>query len=230
LSVFSASLLHDTRNDPDPIAPGAGVLASADVDLAARAVGSQQGFAKTLLQGFIYRRIPSAPRVVLAGGARLGLLRGFVRTVAKLDALGNPEKDALGVEQTERVEDVNLSQRFFTGGSNSVRGFGFDRLAAPDVLNDDGLSKGGNGLLVFNAEIRTAITKEIGIVVFGDAGNVFSRVSAMSLGQLRASLGGGIRYKSPIGPLRLDFGWKLGGLRVTDNRRWEFHFSIGEAF
>jgi outer membrane protein insertion porin family len=92
------------------------------------------------------------------------------------------------------------------------------------------LSNGGNGLLVFNAEIRTAITKEIGVVVFSDAGNVFSRVSAMSLGELRASLGGGLRYKSPIGPLRVDVGWKLGALRITDNRRWEFHFSIGEAF
>jgi outer membrane protein assembly factor BamA len=229
LSVFSATLLHDTRNDPDAIAPGAGMLVSADVDLAAHAIGSQQGFAKTLAQAFIYRRIPSAPRVVLAGGARMGLLRGFVRTVDSVDGAGKPLV-INGVQQTERVESVHLSQRFFTGGSNSVRGFGLDRLAAPDLLNEEGLSNGGNGLLVFNAEVRTAITKDIGFVVFSDAGNVFSRVSAMSLGELRASLGGGLRYKSPIGPLRVDVGWKLGALRITDNRRWEFHFSIGEAF
>ncbi len=227
LSVFSASVLRDTRNDA--IAPGAGALVSADVDLAARAVGSQQGFAKTLVQGFFFHRMPSAPRVVLAGAARLGLLRGFVRTAPKLDAAGKPEV-LNGVVQTELVEDVNLSQRFFAGGSNSARGFGLDRLAAPDVLNDQGLSKGGNGLVLFNAEVRTALSKNIGFVVFTDAGNVFSRVSAISVAELRSSLGGGLRYKSPIGPLRVDFGWKLGGLRITDNRRWEFHFSIGEAF
>lgn len=227
LSVFSASVLRDTRTDA--IAPGAGALLSADVDLAARVVGSQQGFAKTLLQGFIYRRIPSAPRVVLAGGARLGLLRGFVRTVEVTDAVGRPVI-VNGAIQTARVEDVNLSQRFFAGGSNSVRGFGLDRLGAPGVLNDAGLSKGGNGLIVLNAEVRTALSRDLGVVAFMDGGNVFSRVSAIRLPELRASLGAGLRYRSPIGPLRVDFGWKLGGLRVTDSRRWEFHFSIGEAF
>lgn len=227
LSVFSGSVLRDTRNDP--ITPGRGALLSADVDLAARAIGSQQGFAKTLLQGFVYHRVDAAPRVVLAGGARLGLLRGFVRTVDVVDAAGR-QVFVGGIAQTTRVEDVNLSQRFFAGGSNSVRGFGLDRLAAPDLLNDDGVSKGGNGLLVFNAEVRTSLTRDLGIATFVDAGNVFSRVSAMRLPELRASIGAGVRYRSPIGPLRFDMGWKVGGLRVTDKRRWEFHFSIGEAF
>lgn len=229
LSVFSASVLRDTRREPDAIAPGAGHLLSVDVDLAARLVGSQQGFAKTLAQAFAYHRIDSAPRFVLAGGARVGLLRGFVRTVNVVDAAGN-QVFANGIAQTARVEDVNLSQRFFTGGSNSVRGFGLDRLGAPDVLNDDGVSKGGNGLMVFNAEVRTALTRDLGIATFLDAGNVFSRVSSMSLGELRASIGAGLRYRSPLGPLRFDMAWKVGALRVTDNRRWEFHFSIGEAF
>lgn len=227
LSVFSGSVLRDTRNDA--ITPGRGALLSADVDLAARAIGSQQGFAKTLLQGFVYHRVDAAPRVVLAGGVRLGLLRGFVRTVDVVDAAGR-QVFVGGIAQTTRVEDVNLSQRFFAGGSNSVRGFGLDRLAAPDLLNDDGVSKGGNGLLVFNAEVRTSLTRDLGIATFVDAGNVFSRVSAMRLPELRVSIGAGVRYRSPIGPLRFDMGWKVSSLRVTDKRRWEFHFSIGEAF
>jgi outer membrane protein insertion porin family len=227
LSVFSASVLRDTRNDA--ISPGDGALVSVDGDLAARAIGSQQGFAKALFQGFIYRRVPSVPRVVFAGGARLGLLRGFVRSAPVLDAGGNPLV-VNGVAQTELVEDVSLSQRFFSGGANSARGFGLDRLGAPDVLDDQGLSKGGNGLVLFNGEIRTALSKNIGIVGFVDTGNVFSRVSAISLAELRTSVGTGVRYRSPIGPLRVDFGWKVGTLRSTDNRRWEFHFSIGEAF
>jgi outer membrane protein insertion porin family len=227
LSVFSASLVRDTRTDA--ISPGGGALLTVDGDLAARAIGSQQGFAKSLFQGFVYRRVPAVPRVVLAGGARLGLLRGFVRTAPILDGAGN-EVVIGGVVQTELVEDVNLSQRFFAGGANSARGFGLDRLGAPDVLDEQGLSKGGNGLVLFNGEVRTALTKNVGIVGFVDTGNVFSRVSAISLAELRTSVGTGLRYKSPIGPLRVDFGWKVGALRATDNRRWEFHFSIGEAF
>jgi outer membrane translocation and assembly module TamA len=125
---------------------------------------------------------------------------------------------------------VPASQRFFAGGSTTVRGFQQDRLGTPDLLDANGLSVGGNGLLVLNAEIRTAITREIGIATFLDTGNVFVHVSDMRLGDLRTSLGAGLRYKSPLGPLRLDFAWKLGGLRSTDSRRWEFHFSIGEAF
>ncbi len=227
LSVFSGSVLRDTRNDA--ISPGGGELLSVDVDLAARVFGSQQGFAKSLLQGFVYRRLPKAPRVVLAGGLRLGLLRGFVRTVVVTDAFDNPVIEN-GARKTERVEDVNLSQRFFAGGSNSVRGFGLDRLGAPDVLNDEGLSRGGNGLIVVNAEVRTALSRDLGIVTFMDGGNVFSRVSAIRLPELRATVGAGLRYRSPIGPLRIDVGWMVGGIRATDKRRWEFHFSIGEAF
>jgi outer membrane protein assembly factor BamA len=211
LSVLSSSLLHDTRNDA--IAPGGGVLLSADADVAARAIGSQVGFAKVYFQAFTYHRLPNTPRVVLAGAARLGLVRGFVRTVGG-----------------QRVEDVPASQRFFSGGGTTVRGFQLDRLGTPAILNADGLSNGGNGLLLFNAEVRTSLSASIGVVGFVDAGNVFARVHDISLADLRPTIGTGLRFRSPIGPLRLDVGWKLGGLRVTDNRRWEFHFSIGEAF
>lgn len=211
LSVISASVLRDTRNDP--IAPGGGTLVSVDGDIAARGFGSQVGFAKTFVQGFAYHRLTSAPRVVLAGAARLGLVRGFVRVV-----------------DGQRVEDVPASQRFFSGGSTSVRGFQLDRLGTTDLLDKNGLSNGGNGLLIFNAEVRTAITNDFGIATFVDTGNVFPRVSAISLSDLRTSIGGGLRYKSPIGPLRFDVGWKMGQLFATDKRRWELHFSIGEAF
>jgi outer membrane translocation and assembly module TamA len=211
LSVLSSSVLYNTRNDA--ISPGAGVYLSAEADVAARAIGSQVGFAKVYFQAFKYHRLQNAPRVVLAGAARLGMVRGFVRTV-----------------NGQRVEDVPASQRFFSGGGTTVRGFQLDRLGTPAILNADGLSNGGNGLLLFNAEVRTRLTRSIGIATFLDAGNVFARVNAISLADLRPTMGAGVRYQSPVGPLRFDVGWKLGGLRVTDGRRWEFHLSIGEAF
>mgnify|MGYP003704834505 CR=1 FL=1 len=131
---------------------------------------------------------------------------------------------------TARVEDVHVSQRFFAGGSTSVRGWELDRLGAPDVLDANGLSNGGNGLVVLNGEARVGLTRDIGLTAFVDSGNVFSRVSAIDLGQLRWSAGAGVRYRSPIGPLRLDVAWKLGTLRSTDGKRWAFFITIGEAF
>lgn len=228
LSVFSLTVLRDTR--VDPLSPTSGALISVDGDLAAQAIGSQFGFAKTLGQAFVYKQLPSAPRLVLAGGLRMGLLRGFVRVAPVTDENGKQIYDDNGNPVTARVEDVHVSQRFFTGGNSTVRGFQQDRLGAPNVLDANGQSNGGNGLMVINAEIRTAVTKEIGLATFFDAGNVFSRVHEMTLGGLRSSLGVGLRYRSPLGPLRFDMGWKLGTLFATEKRRWEFHFSIGEAF
>ena len=211
LSVLSSTLLRDTRTDL--VSPAGGALLSADTELAMRAIGSQVGFAKLFAQGFVYRRLDAAPRVVLAGAARLGVVRGFAQVI-----------------NGESVELVPASQRFFSGGSTTVRGFQQDRLGAPDLLDDNGLSNGGNGLMVFNAEVRTALTKVIGLATFVDSGNVFSRVGAMHFSELRTAIGAGLRYKSPIGPLRVDVGWKVGALRVTDSRRWEFHLTLGEAF
>lgn len=227
LSILSASILRDTRNDQ--LSPTSGTSLSADANLAMRAIGSEFGFAKVLGQAFVYKQLESAPRFVLAGGARLGLLRGFARDVVVVDDSGNPVL-AAGVPVTTRVEDVHVSQRFFSGGSTTVRGFQQDRLGAPDILDTDGLSNGGNGLVLFNAEVRASIIREIAIAAFVDTGNVFSKVSAIHFADLRTAVGTGIRYHSPIGPLRFDVGWKVGALRTTDTRRWEFHLSIGEAF
>jgi outer membrane protein assembly complex protein YaeT len=212
LSVLSSGVARDTRDDP--ASPGDGGVLSADANLSMRAIGSELGFAKVFMQAFAYRRLPAAPRLVLAGGARVGLVKAFPRVL----------------DDGSTVELVPASQRFFSGGGNTVRGFQQDQLGAPNILDARGLSNGGNAVMVLNAEIRTAITHEIGLATFMDTGNVFSRIGEVRVADLRTSLGAGVRYRSPVGPLRFDIGWKVGALRVTDGRRWEFHFSIGEAF
>jgi outer membrane protein insertion porin family len=73
---------------------------------------------------------------------------------------------------------------------------------------------------------------DVGAALFLDGGNVFDRTTEFSLGELRGSAGFGIRYKSPIGPIRFDVGFKLER-RVTGGRLEPpraFHFSIGQAF
>lgn len=221
LSTFSTSVARDTRDDP--VDPVRGALVEADTELASRALGSEVGFAKTSVQAFFYRPLPGTRRTLLAAGARLGLAAPFPRTIP------TPE----GPEGVAVVREVPASARFFAGGDTTVRGFALDRLGDENTIDKGGFPKGGNGLLIFNAELRLPRWRAVGAVAFLDVGNVFARVSDLDLGRLRAGAGLGVRYRSPIGPLRVDLGFKLGDLRVLGGvreRRSAVHISIGQAF
>jgi len=77
------------------------------------------------------------------------------------------------------------------------------------------------------------LSKNFGVVGFLDTGNVYSTVNNFSLRSLRAGSGFGLRYNSPVGPFRFDFGWKLGTLRTygpVREDRFALHISIGQAF
>ncbi len=223
LSSVAGTMARDTRNDP--IEPVRGTLLSVSGEFALRQLGSEIGYAKTFLQAFAYRQLPAQPRLVLAGGIRVGLGTGFPRNVS----VTNPD----GTTGVERVRDLPASKRFFAGGDTTVRGFRLDHLGTAAVFDRDGIPKGGHAELLVNAEGRLALWKDLGIVGFVDVGNVYARVNDIGLGQLRSGAGFGVRYKSPIGPLRVDLGFKLGTLRtygsVREGRR-EWHISLGQAF
>jgi outer membrane protein assembly complex protein YaeT len=230
LVPLASSVVWDRRDDA--VSPTRGTLASADVQLTAKALGSEVGFAKVFVQASGYRAVSTSQRAVLAGRVELGLARGFPRIA--LDQNSNPVFDEQGNPVT--VSDLPVSQRFFAGGSTTVRGFQLDRLGRPDVLADDGLSLGGNGVVVVNGELRTRLGRvagqEFGMALFSDIGNVFRRASDIDFTKLRVTLGFGLRYNSPLGPVRLDLGFKtdrqtMGGRR---ERGWEYHLNIGEAF
>ena len=198
-------------------------MATADWELAARGFGSEVGFAKLLLQGSAFHSLSKAPRVVLAGRGEFGIARGFPRSVT----------DAGG---TRIVADLPASERFFAGGSTTVRGFQLDGLGTPEVLDENGISKGGNGVVVLNAELRTTLARiagrDLGVVGFTDVGNVFARAGEIDFTQLRGAYGCGIRYNSVLGPIRFDVGIKMHRETIGGNleRGWEYHLNIGEAF
>ena len=182
---------------------------------------------------FTYRTISTRRRVVVAGGARLGLARGFEREAPRVSESGSVVVGPDGEPIIDVVTDLPASERFFTGGDTSVRGFARDSLGDAGTLDPNGFPTGGNALAVFNAELRAPIWRELGGVVFLDAGNVFRRATDLDLGALRASAGFGFRYKSPVGPVRVDFGFRLGsrrGLPNVDEPGYAIHFSIGQAF
>jgi len=221
-STVSGAAIRDTRDDA--LDPGVGGLIGIDEELAARRIGSEVGFFKTFLQAFAYRHLGKS-RTIAAFGARIGLATGFPRTKVTTTADGQMI--------TQTVDDLPPSERFFAGGDTTVRGFTLDRLGRPDTIDANGFPKGGHGLIVLNGELRTPVRGNLGGVVFLDVGNVFSHVNDINLGQLRAAVGLGARYKSPIGPIRVDFGVKLSRQLLPSGDRERptaLHISLGQAF
>jgi outer membrane translocation and assembly module TamA len=128
---------------------------------------------------------------------------------------------------------IPFSKKFFLGGATSIRGWGRYEVSP---LGGRGLPIGGNALAAFTSEVRFKVKGNLGGVVFLDGGNVWPTRGDVDLGDLHYAAGIGLRYRTPVGPLRLDFGQQLNrieGLQVGQNpesRHWRLHFSIGQAF
>ena len=230
LSTLSAGILRNRRNDA--VAPTRGYQVGINGDLAMRAIGSEIGFVKGFAQGTYFYPLSDGPnrrRVVLATRGQFGVASGFLHTRTEIGDNG------VVIETT--VRDVPASYRFYAGGPTTVRGFDLDRLGVPEILTDDGLSNGGNAEMILNAELRVETAKIFGrpltTVGFVDSGQVFRLARDLDLGRLRGTYGVGMRYDSPIGPIRLDFGFKTDRLTYRNGIReqgWAYHLSIGEAF
>ena len=231
LSKFSGSVIRDTRNDV--IDPDRGTFMIVDGEVAPRFAGSEVGFVKTFVQSFAFRRLAAPRRTVLAMGARLGLAHGFPRTVESEDVNGAPIIGPGGQPVVAVVQDLPASERFFAGGDTTVRGFSLDRLGTDATISPSGFPTGGNGLIVLNAEVRATLFGGFGVVGFLDGGNVFPGASDIDLGELRAAAGFGLRYQSPVGPIRIDLGFKLDRRELSPGRLERLsvlHISLGQAF
>jgi outer membrane translocation and assembly module TamA len=154
-------------------------------------------------------------RLVLANRAQIGSIDGIGSSLA-LD--------------TSRVP---FSRRYFLGGSTSLRGWGRFEVSP---LSGSGLPIGGLSMIELNSEVRFGVNRSLSFVAFVDAGNAWARPWQFELDTLRVSAGPGVRYRTPIGPIRADLGYQLTpipGLLVDgepEARRWRVHFSIGQAF
>ena len=128
--------------------------------------------------------------------------------------------------------NVPFAKKYFLGGATSIRGWGRFEVSP---LSGSGLPVGGNTLLVFSSEVRKTFGS-FGGVLFLDGGNVWANDWTIQMSDLRYAVGSGIRYATPVGPLRFDVGYQLNpidGLVVegkSQARRWRMHFSIGQAF
>lgn len=214
LSTFSGTLVHDTRDKP--LDAHRGIYGTLDFGITPTALGSSSNFTKFFGQVAHYREVHS---VVFANSIRVGLATPFAGSF------------------------VPTSQLFFTGGGTSLRGFPINA-AGPqrlvpfcNVLEGESgcvnvtVPVGGKQLFILNSEIRfpMRIMKNLGGVLFYDGGNVYSAINLHNfVDNYTNTVGFGLRYSTPIGPVRVDVGRNLSpvpGLNPT-----QFFITIGQAF
>jgi outer membrane protein assembly complex protein YaeT len=135
--------------------------------------------------------------------------------------------------QNNEPANVPFSKLFFLGGATSLRGWGRFEVSP---IGESGVPLGGNSMFEVTEELRVGLGGNFGGVLFVDAGNVWAGSWGISLGDLRYDVGPGIRYQTPVGPIRFDLGYQLNpipGLLVDgapQAHQWRLHFSIGQAF
>ena len=214
LSTFSATLIHDTRDKP--LDAHRGTYSTINFGITPTALGSSANFTKLFAQYAYYKPVHS---LVFANSLRLGLAAPFAGSF------------------------VPTSQLFFSGGGTSLRGFPIDQ-AGPqrlvpfcNVLEGESgcvnvtVPVGGKQLVILNSEVRfpLGITKSLGGVVFYDGGNVYSAINFNNfVNNYTNTVGVGLRYSTPIGPVRIDFGRNLNpvpGLNAN-----QYYITVGQAF
>lgn len=216
LSTPSITFTRDTRDNI--LNATRGVLRTVELDFTDTKLGSSVDFAKLTAQAAAYKRIWH--NTIWANSIRIGLAQPFANSF------------------------VPLSEAFFTGGGSTLRGFPLDSAGPQRQVQvcSTGSSTnctfiqvptGGNELLILNTELRIPfpppIKKGLGMALFYDGGNVFPNVGFHDFTSLYSNnVGAGLRYATPVGPIRIDLGRNLNpipGIQAT-----QYFISIGQAF
>ena len=226
LSSLIPSFLWDRRNDP--VLATKGWSSFVQLQWAAPIFGTEGDFLKLFLQQTQYLDLHRA------GVAALSLRVGGIEPFSDL-----PGPDPDGLPESLPNTDIFIDERFFAGGATTHRAYDTDELGIRgetlrvsdepnegDEFDIGGL--GGNGLLLLNLEYRFPIVSSFEGVVFYDAGNVWADWREIDFGGVKSGAGVGFRWLSPIGPLRVDVGWKLD--REPFEEPVAFQLSFGNPF
>jgi len=201
-SAALASLSLSWERRDDTLNPAKGFFFGVTGEWGFPVFGMESDYQKFYFKSQLFRPLP--------GGLNLGL-------TARL-GLGNGLR--------------NLPERFFAGGSNTFRGEEFDLLGPLDETTLKPF--GGEAVLLVNAELAFAVIpswKELRLTSFFDLGNVYASLKEFRPLELQGAAGAGIRYKTPLGPVRLELAWKLWGLDAQDKKGKPLVFlTIGNIF
>jgi outer membrane protein insertion porin family len=214
LSTLSASLIRDTRDKP--LDAHRGVFSTVNFGVTPTALGSSANFAKLFGQYAYYKPFHA---IVFANSIRLGFSKALAGSF------------------------VPTSQLFFSGGGTTLRGFPINAAGPQRIVpfctglqNQTGcvnvtVPVGGRQLFILNSEVRfpLGIMKALGGVVFYDGGNVYQGINFHSfVSDYSNTVGFGLRYSTPIGPVRIDVGRNLN--RVPGLNPTQYYITIGQAF
>jgi outer membrane protein assembly factor BamA len=206
LGGLNGSVYNETRDNI--LDPTRGRFLSLSIDYDPTWLGSDLQFTKGLAQVFLIKSLSSS--WVWAQGGRLGLGQGLGGAAASVDTSGPLEASSSG--------------NFLAGGADSLRGYATNSLGPVDFL---GNPVGGDAVVIVNEELRFRHSSGLGAAFFYDGGNVFATISQMSF-KWKHDLGLGLRYISPVGLLRLDFGFPLNP--SPGDKAMRIFFSIGQIF
>lgn len=160
----------------------------------------------------------------------------FYKSLSKEDQSILAGKIYLGSIWGTSYKSIPDSERLNAGSDNLLRGYKYHTVSK---INSDGDPMGGQSIIVYSAEFRRKIDEEWGAVFFYDAGNVFSDPVPKFRRKLLHSTGFGIRYYTPVGPLRLDIAFPIDRRRKRDEKEekshyidnpYEIYFSVGQSF
>ena len=231
VTQFSMSFIQDRRDDP--VDTHHGIYNTIDAGVSLPVLGTSTDFTRLLLRNSTYHRL--SRDVVLARTLQFGY-----------------------IQRLAGVPEIPLAERFFAGGASSQRAFP-DNQAGPRDL-ETGFPLGGTALLFHSTELRFPLLGDnVGGVLFHDMGNVYTDIKSMSFrfrqrniqdfDYMVHAVGLGIRYRTPVGPIRVDFSFSPNSPRfhgfqgtldqllanqgtLTDQRinQFQFHFSLGQTF
>src|SRR5438874_339758 len=201
--VSTVGFFHTLDLRDSPVVPSRGFVFDQTFDVAVNAIGSDIEFFRTTARASYF--IPLG-RTLLEIGGRAGLIRPLQENPADISSLP-------------------IDERFFNGGSTSVRSFG-ERDLGPH--NRRGFPIGGEFYTIFNIEYTFPIFGELQGAIFTDAGNLLPDADNPGFNDMRYAIGAGLRYKLPVGPIRLDYG--VNPDPRPDEDFGAFHFSFGFAF
>jgi outer membrane protein insertion porin family len=214
LSTLSATWIRDTRDKP--LDASRGFYQTLDLGITPKALGSSANFARFLGQSSYYKPFGAT---IWANRITLGLAKAF----------GN--------------SDVPTSESFFSGGETTLRGFPINGAgpqrtvpacsnpADPSTCVNLEVPIGGRQLFILNSELRfpLGIKEGLGAAVFYDGGNVYRAINISHFIQdYTNTVGVGLRYKTPVGPIRFDIGRNLNP--VTGVKATQFYITLGQAF